>query len=81
VTRPFIAFDPQTRLFIGYGILVVSTTLLLSTIIHRASPKTIEKRRGDADSYFRLRDITTVIFPKREATRSRQRSYSSHFQF
>jgi len=72
-TRPFIAFNPQTRFFIGYGILVVSTTLLL--VNNYSSGFTENYREGDVvtRTVISPADITTVDISEKEKRRAAAR--------
>ena len=72
-TRPFIAFNPQTRFFIGYGILVVSTTLLL--VSNYSSGFTENYREGDVvtRTVISPADITTVDISEKEKRRAAAR--------
>jgi len=71
--RPLIAFDPQTRFLIGYGILVLSTTLLLFS--NYSSGFTEDYKEGDvvARTVIAPADITTVDISEKERRRAAAR--------
>src|SRR6266568_683574 len=79
LVRPFEVFRPQTRLFVGFGLLVVVTTLLL--LNSYSSGLAENYREGDVVTRTVVApvDITTVDIAEtekrrnavREATRSR----------
>src|SRR5260370_39354941 len=71
--RPFIAFDSRTRFFIGYGILVVSTTFLL--LSNYSSGFTENYKEGDvvARTVIAPADITTVDISEKERRRAAAR--------
>jgi len=71
--RPFIAFDSRTRFFLGYGILVVSTTFLL--LSNYSSGFTENYKEGDvvARTVIAPADITTVDISEKEKRRAAAR--------
>ena len=64
--RPFAGFDSRTRFFIGYGVLVLATTLLL--ISNYSSGFTENYKEGDvvARTIIAPADITTVDISEKE---------------
>ena len=72
-TRPFLRFDPRTRLFIGYGVLVVTTTLLL--LSNYSSGFTENYKVGDVvtRTIVAPADITTVDISEKERRRAAAR--------
>jgi putative nucleotidyltransferase with HDIG domain len=71
--RPFIAFEPRTRLFVGYGMLVLVTTLLL--LSNYSSGFSENYKEGDvvAQTITAPADVTTVDISETEKRRSAAR--------
>ncbi len=71
--RPFTVFDRRTRFFIGYGILVIATTLLL--VSNYSSGFSENYKEGDvvARTIIAPADITTVDISEKEKRRAAAR--------